>query len=97
MNDKLTITLNIAGRSCVLTIEREEEEAIRKAAQLINSKIAKYREKYANADPIDFLAVTALQFTVKMLEAEKQNNIESVLDRVKEISGRLDGIVKELG
>ncbi|WP_065218543.1 MULTISPECIES: cell division protein ZapA [Butyricimonas] len=97
MNDKLTITLNIAGRSCVLTIEREEEEAIRKAAQLINSKIAKYREKYANADPIDFLAVTALQFTVKMLEAEKQNNIESVLDRVREISGRLDGIVKELG
>ena len=34
MNDKLTITLNIAGRPCVLTIEREEEEAIRKAAQL---------------------------------------------------------------
>ncbi|WP_018339624.1 cell division protein ZapA [Butyricimonas synergistica] len=95
MNDKLTITLNIAGRPCVLTIEREEEEAIRKAAQLINSKIAKYREKYANADPVDFLAVTALQFTVKMLEAEKQNNIEPVLDRVREISSRLDGFVKE--
>ena len=95
MNDKLTITLNIAGRSCVLTIEREEEEAIRKAAQLINSKIAKYREKYANADPVDFLAVTALQFTVKMLEAEKQNDIEPVLDRVREMSKRLDGIVKE--
>ena len=57
MNDKLTITLNIAGRPCVLTIEREEEEEIRKAAQLINSKIAKYREKYATADPVDFLAV----------------------------------------
>ena len=95
MNDKLTLTLNIAGRPCVLTIEREEEEAIRKAAQLINSKIAKYREKYANADPVDFLAVTALQFTVKMLEAEKQNNIEPVLDRVREISSRLDGFVKE--
>lgn len=95
MNDKLTITLNIAGRPCVLTIEREEEEEIRKAAQLINSKIAKYREKYANADPVDFLAVTALQFTVKMLEAEKQNNIEPVLDRVREISSRLDGFVKE--
>ncbi len=95
MNDKLTITLNIAGRPCVLTIEREEEEAIRKAAQLINSKIAKYREKYANADPVDFLAVTALQFTVKMLEAEKQNDIEPVLDRVREMSSRLDGIVKE--
>ena len=76
MNDKLTITLNIAGRPCVLTIEREEEEEIRKAAQLINSKIAKYREKYATADPVDFLAVTALQFTVKMLEAERRNDVE---------------------
>ena len=75
MNDKLTITLNIAGRPCVLTIEREEEEEIRKAAQLINSKIAKYREKYATADPVDFLAVTALQFTVKMLEAERLTDL----------------------
>ena len=90
MNDKLTITLNIAGRPCVLTIEREEEEEIRKAAQLINSK-----EKYATADPVDFLAVTALQFTVKMLEAERRNDVEPVLDEVKKISSRLDEVVKE--
>ena len=95
MNDKLTITLNIAGRPCVLTIEREEEEEIRKAAQLINSKIAKYREKYATADPVDFLAVTALQFTVKMLEAERRNDVEPILDEVKKISSRLDEVVKE--
>ena len=36
MNDKLTINVNIAGRICTLTIEREEGEQIRKAAQLIN-------------------------------------------------------------
>ena len=80
---------------CVLTIEREEEEEIRKAAQLINSKIAKYREKYATADPVDFLAVTALQFTVKMLEAERRNDVEPILDEVKKISSRLDEVVKE--
>ena len=95
MNDKLTITLNIAGRPCVLTIEREEEEEIRKAAQLINSKIAKYREKYATADPVDFLAVTALQFTVELLEIEKRNDVEPILDEVKKISSRLDEVVKE--
>ena len=95
MNDKLTITLNIAGRPCVLTIEREEEEEIRKAAQLINSKIAKYREKYATADPVDFLAVTALQVTVKMLEAERRNDVEPILDEVKKISSRLDEVMKE--
>ena len=95
MNDKLTITLNIAGRPCVLTIEREEEEEIRKAAQLINSKIAKYREKYATADPVDFLAVTALQFTVKMLEAERRNDVEPVLDEVKKIRRSCERVKKQ--
>ena len=75
MNDKLTITLNIAGRPCVLTIEREEEEEIRKAAQLINSKIAKYREKYATADPVDFLAVTALQFTCLLYTSDAADEL----------------------
>ena len=41
MNDKLTITLNIAGRPCALSVEREEEEMFRNAAKRINSKIAK--------------------------------------------------------
>ena len=95
MNDKLTITLNIAGRPCVLTIEREEEEEIRKAAQLINSKIAKYREKYSTADRVEFQAVTALKFKVKMLKAERRNEVEQVLDEVKKISSRLDEVVKE--
>ena len=95
MNDKLTITLNIAGRPCALRVEREEEEMFRNAAKRINSKIAKYREKYATADPVDFLAVTALQFTVELLEIEKRNDIEPILDEVKRISSRLDEVVKE--
>ncbi len=95
MDDKLTIKLNIAGRPCPLVIEREEEEEIRKAAQLINSKIAKYREKYANMDPMDLLTVTALQFTVKMLEAEKRNDTEPILDEVQRISAKLDAVLKE--
>ena len=95
MNDKLTITLNISGRPCALSVEREEEEMFRNAAKRINSKIAKYREKYATADPVDFLAVTALQFTVELLEIEKRNDIEPILDEVKRISSRLDEVVKE--
>ena len=95
MNDKLTINVNIAGRTCTLTIEREEEERIRKAAQLINGKISQYREKYANADPMDFLAVTALQFTVKMLEAEQRNDVEPVLNEIEKVTKRLGEFVKE--
>jgi len=100
MNEKLTIKVNIAGRTCSLTIEKNEEECIRKASQLINSKISQYREKYANADPMDFLILTALQFTVKLLEVEKsekekQDNIESLFEEVEKANKRLDVFVRE--
>lgn len=95
MSDKFTINVNIAGRPCALTIEREEEEIVREAVRMINGKISQYRVKYANADPMDFLAVTALQFTIKMLEAERQNNIEPLLNRLDNTNKRLDEFVKE--
>ncbi|MCR9011632.1 cell division protein ZapA [Gabonibacter chumensis] len=95
MNDKLTINVNIAGRICTLTIEREEEEQIRKAAQLINGKISQYREKYSNIDPMDFLVATALQFTAKMLEAEQRNDVEPILNEIEKVNKRLDEFVKE--
>ena len=99
MNDKLTINVNIAGRNCSLIIEQQEEENIRKAAQFINSKITQYRGKYANADPIDFLVATALQFTVKMLEAEGkgkevENNIAFMIESVQMVNKRLDEFVE---
>ena len=96
MNDKLTINVNIAGRNCSLTIHPTEEEKIRKAVQLINSKIAQYREKYANADLMDFLAVTALQFTIKMLEAEERNDTGPVIEAIKKANKRLDEFVEKL-
>ena len=100
MNDKLTIKVNIVGRTYSLTIKKEEEESLRKATQLINSKISQYREKHASADPIDLLAVTAVQFTVELLEAEKKemektNAIESIIEEVKKVNKRLDTFVKE--
>ena len=95
MNDKFPINVIIAGKSCNLTIEREEEEIVREAAKLINGKISQYRGRYATADPVDFLAVTALQFTIKMLEAERRNDVAPVLNRLEETNKRLDEFVKE--
>lgn len=95
MNDKFTINVNIAGRPCNLTIARDEEEIVRQAARMINEKVNLYRGKYANADPMDFLAVTALQLGIKVLEAEKRNDISSILERLQEANKRLEEFVKE--
>lgn len=91
----ITIKVNIAGKLCPMTIKREEEEIIRKAAQLINNKISKYQERYtAHTDTFDFLAVTALQHTIAMIQAENRNDTEPVLNEIEKISLRLDEIIK---
>lgn len=95
-DNSITINVNIAGKLCPLTIKRDEEEVIREAAQRINNKISKYRERYsAHTDPLDFLAFTALQHTVALIEAEKKNDTEPLLNEIEKINLKIDELIKE--
>lgn len=63
--DKIALKIIIAGRTYPLTIKKEEETAIRNAADRINTNIQKLQGSYAVKDMQDLLAMTALQFTVQ--------------------------------
>ena len=69
---QLSIKVNIAGRSYPLTIERSEEEMIRKAADNINASIKDLKENYAVKDIQDLLAMTALQLSTKSNTISKE-------------------------
>ena len=71
--EELTISVTIADRPYRLTIKKEEEETIRKAAKLINEKIKDYSENYAFNDKQDLLAMVSLQYANSSLNLEKQN------------------------
>jgi cell division protein ZapA len=60
--NELSIKVNIGGRSYPLTIKREEEEKVRKAALEIDKCIKELKSNYAVVDMQDLLAMTALQF-----------------------------------
>ncbi|MBE9480359.1 MAG: cell division protein ZapA [Bacteroidetes bacterium] len=70
--DELTISVTIADRPYRLTIKKEEEETIRKAAKFINEKIKDYSENYAFNDKQDLLAMVSLQYANTSLNLEKQ-------------------------
>ncbi|MCX6334430.1 MAG: cell division protein ZapA, partial [Bacteroidia bacterium] len=57
MDDKLSIRVNVADRYYPLKVERENEEKIRKAARMINEKVLQYKQRYADKDVQDFLAM----------------------------------------
>ena len=58
---ELSIKVTIGGRSYPLTINRSEEEKIRKAVSEIDKNIKELKNNYAVVDMQDLLAMTALE------------------------------------
>ncbi|MFK8038838.1 MAG: cell division protein ZapA [Crocinitomicaceae bacterium] len=72
--EKVSLKVIIAGRTYPLTIKKEEENAITKAAERINSNIKKLQGNYAVKDMQDLLAMTTLQFAVQVNEDKKTSS-----------------------
>lgn len=70
--DEIKINIIIAERSYKLTVEREEEERVRRAASFVNDKIKQYSKSYAFKDNQDLLAMAALQFATSTIQYESE-------------------------
>lgn len=98
MNDKLKINLIIAGKTHSLTIKREEEELIRKAARLIEVKLANYAARY-RADEAknqqDFLSMAALEIAYTYLKMKESRDVDMLTQSIKELDEELNGYLKK--
>lgn len=61
----LKVKINIAGRQYPLSINADEEEAVRNAGKEINTMIREFEERYAVTDKQDALSMVALQMVSK--------------------------------
>jgi cell division protein ZapA len=75
--DKLKIKISIAGRVYPLTINRDEEEEIRRAAAKIEAIVKQFEANYAVKDKQDLLAMCALQLSSKVESLEGKTMIDS--------------------
>ena len=89
MDEKLSIRVNLAERYYPLKIDRGDEEKIRKAARMINEKVLQYKQKYADKDTQDFMAMAALQFVIKIIENEEESNVAPFEEKVSEVANEL--------
>ena len=94
---ELSIKVTIAGRSYPLTIERDEEENVRRAAKEINNAVEALQNNYAVQDKQDLLAMVALEMSTKVLN--KPENIENagILKKIEELGSLLAGPVDTSG
>lgn len=70
--EELSIKIKVANRVYPLTIQPEEEEQVRKAADKINETISEYKKMYAAKDFQDLLAMVVLELATDNLEIKNK-------------------------
>ncbi|MDD2245910.1 MULTISPECIES: cell division protein ZapA [Proteiniphilum] len=98
-DEKLLLTLEIAGRRYPLKIELSEEQAFREAAKKINSKINQYRVAYgggnSNLTTQDFMAMTAIQALAENFSLGDKNNTKPFEDKIDSLINELDNYLRK--
>jgi cell division protein ZapA (FtsZ GTPase activity inhibitor) len=76
MSELISIKVAIADKIFPLKVSADEEENIRKAADLINKKIKTYIEQYSIKDKQAALSMCALELATELLNSETQKTAE---------------------
>ena len=90
---ELSIKVTIANRIYPLSIKREEEENVRKAAKLIDNKAKDYEENFSVKDKQDLLAMCALQFANQVVCQKSNSSSED--DKLNEKLIELDHFISD--
>jgi cell division protein ZapA len=91
--EQLSIKVQIAERFYPLKIKKQDEEKIRKAANMINDKVLQYKQRYTDKDAQDFMAMAALQFVINLLDCQQQQNVVSLEKELEVLSSELDELL----
>jgi cell division protein ZapA len=95
MDKKLSIRVNVADRYYPLNIDRSQEEVIRLASKMINEKVLQYKQRYKDKDTQDFLAMAALQYVIKVIEAENKADVSPILEELNAMEQQLGEFLEQ--
>ncbi len=91
MQTNQNIKIFIAGRPYKITVSSDEEELVRKAADLLNQTIKKYSQSFEYKDQQDLFAMIALQHVSSSIRLEDEKSFKD-----KEMKEKLSEIDKIL-
>ena len=78
--EKYSIKVNIMNRPYPLLVKAEEEEAVRRAAKMINDRIKQYKDQFSVQDELDLAIMCCLELaTDNINQAGKARDGESLL------------------
>jgi cell division protein ZapA len=87
---ELSIKVVIGGRTYPLTINRGDEEKIRKSVSEIENNIKNLKENYAVNDMQDLLAMTALEYANDSVTKNNSVEIEKLSKEIINLRNELE-------
>ena len=87
---ELSIKVVIGGRTYPLTIDRSEEEKIRKAVSEIEKNVKDLKNNYAVVDMQDLLAMTALEYATDSVTKNSSVEIDNLSKEIFKLRNELD-------
>tara|TARA_B100001093_G_scaffold368567_1_gene353514 strand:- start:79 stop:351 length:273 start_codon:yes stop_codon:yes gene_type:complete len=87
---ELSIKVVIGGRTYPLTIDRSEEEKIRKAVSEIEKNVKDLKNNYAVVDMQDLLAMTALEYATDSVTKNFSVEIDNLSKEIFKLRDELD-------
>ena len=90
MNDKIKINLQIADKTFPLSIHRNDEEIVRKAAKEVNVRLNHYRDYFTGQPLENLLAMVAYQFSLEKLKEENRNDTAPYIKKIEKLTEMLE-------
>lgn len=91
----LTVNVNIEGATLPMTVSSvEDEERIRKAATMVNSRLQAVRNRFpAVPNERYYYYMVLLNTTVDALKSEQKTDIGPVMDILRDLGSEIDNAI----
>lgn len=90
---EVNIKVEIAGSFYPLKVNADDEQNIKEAVSLINTKIAEFEKTYAVRDKKDVLSMVMLQLVAQLYK--KANSAEAELSNLKTLFTDVEEMLKQ--
>lgn len=81
-SDEIRINIVVADRNYRLTIDKADEEKVRRAADMINERVNEYKRIYTDKDYLSLVSMVCIQFATSVVKYENDTAFkDQYLDR----------------
>lgn len=88
------ITITLAGRPYPLKIKDADEDSIKRIVKGLNEQINNFQLSYNGKDKQDCLSMVLLTVAVELHKLKKQASIKEAEDKLNDLEGYLDTLLK---